>query len=48
MKKEEIKEWIKYPSDERKLVKMIDEIILNIKYKTNDLELCWGVILLKK
>lgn len=47
IKKEDIKEWIKYPCDERKLVKLIDEIILNVSYGTNDLELCWGVILLK-
>ena len=48
IKKEDIKKWIKYPNDERKLMQVIDEIILDSRRKTNELDLCWGVISCRK
>lgn len=47
LKQTEVSEWIKYPIDERKLMKLINEVILSINRKSNDLELCWGIISLR-
>lgn len=47
LKQTEVSEWIKYPTDERKLMKLINEVILSINRKSSDLELCWGIISLR-
>lgn len=48
LKQTEVNEWIKYPTDERKLMKLINEVILSINRKSSDLELCWGIISLRE
>lgn len=46
-KKNDIKKWIEFPPDKRKLRKLISEVVNKINFKSKDLNLCWDVISLK-
>ena len=47
LKQADINEWIKFPTDKRKVMKLVSEVILNINSNSDSLELCWGIISLK-
>lgn len=47
LKQADINEWIKFPTDKRKVMKLVSEVILSINSNSDSLELCWGVISLK-
>lgn len=47
LKQADINEWIKFPTDKRKVMKLVSEVILGINSNSDSLELCWGIISLK-